>query len=60
MNLDGRCLGAKREAVGRVERAGRVVFGNVERVEVVEVRFDLAAVFDRVSKRYKDIFQTFA
>src|SRR6185369_2045783 len=62
MNLDGRRLRAKREAVSRVERvlppSRRMVFGNIERGEVVEVGFDLATVFDRVAKRDEDVFQT--
>src|ERR1041385_6344767 len=64
VNLHGRSLRTKRETLSRVERvlprARRVVLGNIERVEVVEIRFDLAVVFDRVTKRDEDVFQTLA
>src|SRR6185369_9160211 len=64
VNLHGRSLRAQGETVDGVERvlpgARRVILGDVERVEVVEVGFDLAVVFDRISKRHKYIFQTFA
>jgi hypothetical protein len=35
-----------------------MILRNVQRVEVVEVGFDLAAVFDRISERNENIFDS--
>jgi hypothetical protein len=57
-------LRAQREAVSRVERVGfaarRMVLRDVQRGEVVEVRLDLAAVFDDVAERDEDVFDALA
>jgi hypothetical protein len=37
-----------------------MVLGNIERVEVVEVSFDLAIVFDGITESDEDVFQTLA
>ncbi len=37
-----------------------MVFRDVERVEVVKISFDLAVVFDRVTERHEDVFDSFA
>src|SRR5688572_8318452 len=64
VNLNRRGLRAKREAFSRVERvlrrARRVMVRNVERVEVVEIGFDLAIVFDGVTECDKDVFDALA
>ena len=33
-----------------------MVFGDVERVEVIEISFDLATIFNRITKGHEDIF----
>src|ERR1041385_6678413 len=37
-----------------------MVFRNVERGEVIEIRLDLAVVFNHVAERDEDVFETFA
>src|SRR5215213_2205439 len=64
VDLHGRCLRAKRKPIGGIERvlprARRMVLRNVERIEVIEVLFDLAIVFNSVSERNEDIFEALA
>src|SRR6185369_5863996 len=55
-------LRTKRESVSGVERvlprARRVVQRNIQRIEVIEIRFDLAIVFNRISESDENVFQT--
>src|SRR5882724_11446450 len=59
MNLHGRRLGTERKSVRGVEGIlhgpGRMTLRDIQCVKVVEVRFDLAVVFDRIAKRDKDV-----
>src|SRR5207302_921400 len=60
MNLHRRRLRAQGKAIGRVERilrcASRMILRNIQRAEVIEIRFNLAVVFYRVSQRDKNVF----
>src|SRR6185503_14912987 len=62
--LDGGRLRTKREPVSGVERvlprACRVIQRDIERIEIVEIRFDLAIVLDGISESDEDVFQTLA
>src|SRR5687768_12609516 len=57
--LNGRSLRTKGETLGRVKRilrfAGRMAFGNIQSVEIVIIRLDLAVVLDRVAHRHENV-----
>src|SRR5215813_2864633 len=57
-------LRAQRQTFGRVESillsTRGMILRNVQRVEVVEVSFDLAVVFDRIPERDENIFNPLA
>src|SRR5437764_1673627 len=64
VNLHCRGLRAQSKTFSCVEGvlriARRMTFGNIQRVEVVEVSFDLAIIFDEVAKRNEDVFDALA
>ena len=64
VNLHRRCLRAQSESFSRVEGvlriARRMALGNIQRVEVVEVCFDLSIIFDDVAERNEDVFDPLA
>ena len=59
VNLHRRRLRAQSETIGSVERVLRIArgmsFQNIECIEVVEVRLDLAIVFDGITQRDENI-----
>ena len=56
--------GTKRKAVGRIEsvlrRPRRMCLGNIQRVKIVEIGFNLTIIFDRVTERHEDVFDLFS
>src|SRR5690606_3606440 len=58
-DLDSRGLRPKGKPVCRIERvlrlAGRVALGDIQRVEIVMVRLDLAVVLNGIAHRHKDV-----
>src|SRR5882724_8194133 len=64
VNLHGRCLRTQSESLSCVEGvlriACRMARGNIQRVEVVEVSFDLAIIFDDIAERHEDVFDPLA
>ena len=64
MNLHRRSLRAQRKTIRGIERvlriARRMTFRNIQRVEVIEVGFDLAIIFDGVTERDENIFDALA
>src|SRR5882724_8864368 len=64
VNLHGRCLRAQSESFSCVEGvlriACRMALGNIQRVKVVEVSFDLAIIFDQIAERNEDVFDPLA